>query len=267
MLGKYRILRKIGSGGFADVYAARDTIEGVDVALKIPLRSLLAAEILEVFRHEVRITSALDHTNILALKNADFVDGRFVIANRLGERTLADRLKHRLSLEKALLYSEQMLEAMAYAHNRRVVHLDLKPENMILFDGDHLRITDFGIAKVMQRTMMSASGSGTVGFIAPEQAMGRPSFRSDVFSLGLVMWRMLSGELPRWPYEWPPAGAATLRRKVPASFVQMLQRALEVDERYRYQDARRLRDRFREIAPDALTFARRQRARRRRRER
>ena len=84
MLGKYRILRKIGSGGFADVYAARDTIEGVDVALKIPLRGLLAAEILEVFRHEVRITSALDHTNILALKNADFVEGRFVIANRLG---------------------------------------------------------------------------------------------------------------------------------------------------------------------------------------
>ncbi len=267
LLGKYRVRRKLSSGGFADVYAARDTIEGVDVALKIPHPGLLDEEVLEIFRREARITSKLDHPNILPIKNADFLDGRFVIVTRLGTRTLADRLRYRMSLERALDYADQMLDAVAYAHQKRVLHCDLKPENMILFEDERLRVTDFGIARVVQRTVLSASGSGTIGFMAPEQAMGRPSFRSDVFSLGLVIYRMLTGELPTWPYDWPPPGIASLRRKVPANFVQMLQKALDVSDRKRYQDARRLRDRFRELAPEAEAFARRQRARRRRRER
>lgn len=263
-LGKYRILRMLNDGQFAAVYAANDTIEGCQVALKIPHAHLLDDATLDEFRREARITSRLDHPHILPVKNADFVEERFVIAYRLGTRTLYDRLQHRVSVESAMHLSAQILDAMAHAHQRRVLHGDLKPENIILFPGDVLRVTDFGIARILQRTIRDASGSGTVGYVAPEQAMGQPSLRSDVFSLGLLLYRLLAGELPRWPYNWPPAGIAKLRRKVPASFVDFLQRALEVDHRRRYVDARTMRDRFAVLHPEVLAFSKRQRARRRR---
>lgn len=266
-LGKYRILRRLNEGTFANVYAARDLIEGTHVALKIPHGHLLDDNLLEEFRREARITARLDHPHILPVKNADFVDGRFVIAYRLGERTLADRLLHRISVENVLLLGRQMLDAMAHAHQKKVMHADLKPENILLFGDDDLRVTDFGIARVVQRTVQDASGSGTVGYVAPEQAMGQPSLRSDVFSLGLILYRMLAGELPRWPYPWPPVGIARLRRKVPGSFVEFLGRALEVDHRKRYVDARRMRDRFVALEPEVRAFVRRQRARRRRNQR
>jgi serine/threonine protein kinase len=96
-----------------------------------------------------------------------------------------------------------MIEAVAYAHRQRIIHCDIKPENFILFPDNRLRLTDFGIARVAQNTV-AGSGSGTVGYMAPEQAMGKPSMRSDVFSLGLVIYRMLTGQLPEWPFEWPP---------------------------------------------------------------
>ena len=263
-LGKYRILRTLNDGQFAAVYAAQDQIEGCQVALKIPHAHLLDDDLLAEFRREARITARLDHPHILPVKNADFVDDQFVIAYRLGTRTLGDRLSHRLSVERVMVLASQMLEAMAHAHHRRVLHGDLKPENIILFPDDVLRVTDFGIARVMKRTIHDASGSGTVGYVAPEQAMGHPSLRSDVFSLGLILYRMLAGELPRWPYAWPPVGIAKVRRKVPALFVDFLQRSLEVDHRRRYVDARTMRDRFLQLQPAVLSFTQRQRARRRR---
>ena len=86
---------------------------------------------------------------------------------------------------------------------KRVLHCDIKPENFILFADGTLKLTDFGIAKIARRTI-EASGSGTVGYIAPEQALGRPSFRSDVFSLGLIFYQMFTKKLPQWPFAWPP---------------------------------------------------------------
>jgi serine/threonine-protein kinase len=234
-LGKYRIERKLGEGGFSAVYEATDTIEGIRVALKIPYSHLLTDEVLEDFRREVRLAAHLNNPHILPLKNADFIDGHFVVALPLGERTLADRLQSRMSRETTLDLAEQMLEAVAYAHEHRIIHCDIKPENLILFPHGQLMLTDFGIAKVAMKTIR-ASGSGTVGYIAPEQAMGKPSFRSDVFSLGLILYRMLSGTLPEWPYDWPPPGYHRIRQLHP-DLIQLVRRAMSLNPRKRFKDA------------------------------
>jgi len=235
--GKFRVIRRIAQGGFADVYRAYDTVEGIYVALKIPHPYLIAERALDDFLKEVRITARLDHPNILHIKNAGFIEDQFVIVYPLGEKTLGNRIASRLSIKQALEYSGQMLEAVAFAHRKRVIHCDIKPENLILFPGGKLKLSDFGIAKLASRFTMSASGSGTVGYVAPEQAMGRPSLRSDVFSMGLIMYRMFTGYLPSWPFDWPLPAHDRLRRKTHPDFVAFLRRALEVDARKRYANA------------------------------
>jgi len=252
-LGKYRIIKRLAEGGFASVYHAQDMIEGVPVALKVPHPDLVNKELLADFRNEVRLTARLEHPHILPLKNADYIDGCFVVAFPLGERTLADRLRSRISIRAALELAEQMLEGVSYAHGMGIIHCDIKPENLILFPGNHLCLTDFGIAKVAQKTIL-ASGSGTVGYVAPEQAMGKPSFHSDVFSLGLVMYRMFSGRLPEWPFHWPPPGYDRLNRLVHPQVIRMLERAIEIDPRQRYSDAEQMLASFSRIKSRALSY-------------
>ena len=253
-LGKYKIESRLADGDFAAVYRAFDTIEGQRVALKIPHLHLTDEQFLKDFRHEVRLAAQLDHRNILPLKNAGFIDKYFVIVYPLGEKSLSDRLQHRIALRTALDYAEQMLEAVAYAHSRRIIHCDIKPDNFLLFRGNRLRLADFGIAKMSIRTL-EASGSGTIGYIAPEQAMGRPSFQSDVFSLGLVMYRMLTGHLPAWPYEWPPApGLNALRRRLHPDLVRLLQRAISVKPSGRYRDAGQMLKAFQVVKTRALRY-------------
>lgn len=260
-LGKYRIERRLGAGGFSVVYQAMDTIEGIRVALKIPHPHLVTPEVLAEFRQEVRMLARLEHPNLLPLKNAEFIDGKFVIVYPLGEKTLADRLQSRIALQTAFEYAEQMIAAVAYAHEHRIIHCDVKPDNLILFAGGRLRLTDFGIAKVADRTVR-ASGSGTVGYVAPEQAMGRPSFRSDVFSLGLILYRMLTGRLPEWPYEPPLPGSDRLRRRH-ADLVALVRRAIDVNPRRRFRDAGQMLAALHRIKPRVLRHAARQASRRR----
>lgn len=257
-LGKYRIERRLGEGGFAYVYQAMDTIEGVRVALKIPRSQLVNAEVLNDFRNEVRLTAKLDHPNILLLKDASFIGEHFVIVFQLGERTLADRLRRRLSLDTALDYAQQMLEAVAYAHHMKIIHCDIKPENFIIFPNNRLRLADFGIAKVAQRTI-KGSGSGSVGYMAPEQAMGRPSLKSDVFSLGLIICRMLAGKWPEWPFLWPPPGYAQIRRKAHPDLIAFLRRAIEPNPRRRFRDAEQMISAFERVRPRAERYALRRR--------
>ena len=252
-LGKYRIVRRLAEGGFAAVYQAQDTIEGVAVALKVPHPDLVNAELLADFRNEVRLTARLEHPHILALKNADFIDGHFVVAYPLGDRTLADRLRSRISIRVVMDLVQQMLEAAAYAHDQRIIHCDIKPENLILFPENHLCLTDFGIAKVAQKTVL-ASGSGTVGYVAPEQAMGKPSFRSDVFSLGLVIYRMLTGRLPEWPFDWPPPRFERLQRRAHPQLVKLLRRSLEISPRHRYPTAEEMLGAFLRLKSKAIHY-------------
>jgi eukaryotic-like serine/threonine-protein kinase len=259
-LGKYRIERRLGEGGFAYVYQAMDTIEGVRVALKIPRSELVTEKVLNEFRNEVRLTAKLDHPNILPLKDASFIEDQFVIVFQLGQKTLADRLRRRLSLDTALNYAQQMLEAVAYAHHLKIVHCDIKPENFIVFPENRLRLADFGIAKVAQRTI-KGSGSGSVGHMAPEQAMGRPSLKSDVFSLGLIVCRMLAGQWPEWPFNWPPPGYQQLRRKAHPDLIAFLRRAIEPNPRKRFNDAEQMLNAYRRVRPRAERYAQRRRRR------
>ena len=252
-LGKYRIRRRVGAGAFATVYEAYDTIEGISVALKIPHPDQVEKESLNLIHKEVRLTARLDHDNILALRSAMMIDGHFVIATPLGEQTLTDRLRYRLGPKTALSYTEQLLDALAYAHEQRVIHCDIKPDNVILFPENHVRLADFGIAKVSLRTRtIMGSGQGTVGYIAPEQAMGKPSFRSDVFSMGLLIYRMFAGVLPEWPFDWPLPGAERLRRTLSQDFIAFLRRSIEVRERRRFRDGVQMQRAFEKVAPRAL---------------
>ena len=233
-LGKYRILGRIASGPLADVYRAQDTIQKVKVALKIPKASDDTGE--EEFLHEVQVATRLQHPNILSVLNASYIGDRFVIAMELGDESLADRIERRISISRALDLAGQALASMAYAHGQKVIHCDIKPENFILFPDNRLKLADFGFAKFNLRTI-KASGSGTIDYIAPEQAMGRPMFQSDVFSLGLVLYRLLSGRLPEWPFEWPLKGHEKLNARVRPELVEVLQNAIQLDPKHRYRDA------------------------------
>jgi len=227
------------------VYEAYDTIEGISVALKIPHPDQVEKDSLSLIHKEVRLTARLDHDNILALRNAMMIDGHFVIATPLGEQTLTDRLHHRLGPKTALSYTEQLLDALAYAHEQRVIHCDIKPDNVILFPENHVRLADFGIAKVSLRTRtIMGSGQGTVGYIAPEQAMGRPKFQSDVFSMGLVLYRLFSGKLPEWPFAWPMPGHDRLIARVRPEVVSMLEKAIQLDPAKRYSNAIQMQAEF-----------------------
>lgn len=256
-LGKYRIRRRLARGGFGNVYEAYDTVEGVPVALKVPREEYVTPQTLADFRREVQLTAKLDHPNILPIKNAAFIDDTFVIAARLGERTLAHRLRSRMSLKTALDLAEQMLAALSHAHRHHIIHCDVKPENLILFPDGRLRLTDFGIAKVAQKTVQ-AFGSGSLGYIAPEQAMGRPSIRSDVFSAGLIIHRMLTGQLPKWPFEWPLPGHAKLRKHAP-SLQSFVRRAVEVKPTKRFRDAEHMLKVLHKIRPRVLAYSKRER--------
>ncbi|MEW4488288.1 serine/threonine-protein kinase [Thalassoglobus sp. JC818] len=257
-LGKYRIEKRLSEGGFATVYQAFDTIEGLRVALKIPHSQQIDEQLLKDFRNEVRLAARLEHPNILPLKDASIIEDHFVIALPLGERTLADRLQKRVSLKTSMSLAEQILDALAYAHQQRIIHCDVKPENMVLFDGNTLRLADFGIAKVALKTVRG-SGTGTIGYMAPEQAMGKPSQRSDVFSAGLIIYRMLSGVWPEWPYEWPPLGIKKLRTKVHPEFVEFLKKAIEPNPRNRFRDCIHMRNAFQRLKSKVMTYAERRR--------
>ncbi|HUS39967.1 MAG TPA: protein kinase, partial [Pirellulales bacterium] len=180
--------------------------------------------------------------------------GHFVITTALGQSTLDERLQKRMSLDTALGFAEQMLEAVAYAHEHRIIHCDVKPDNFLVFPDNRLRLTDFGIARIAHKTI-DASGAGTMGYIAPEQAMGKPSFSSDVFSLGLILYRMFSGQLPRWPYDWPPVGYDRLRHRLHPEMVTVIRKAVEVDVRRRYRDAGQMLAAFQRAKPSAIKYA------------
>jgi serine/threonine protein kinase len=235
-LDKYRILRRLGEGGFATVFAAHDMVEDQKVALKIPdHRYVSNLQTLDDMQREVRIMARMDHPSVLPLKDARIIEGHFVMVFPLGEETLADRLGRRMSRATAVDYIVQMISAVAYAHQQSVLHRDIKPENFILFRDQVIQLTDFGLARI-ERGGHDASGSGTIGYIAPEQAMGRPSYRSDVFSLGLVIYRTLAGEVPEYPFESLP-GFNKLRRGLSKEFVALIRKAIDPSPNKRFRDA------------------------------
>jgi len=241
-LDKYRIAARLGEGGFATVYAAYDVIEDRRVALKIPdNRYMENSQSVEDLEREVRLMSKLDHPGIVRLKDARIIEGHFVMVFPLGAESLADRLTRRIARTTAVDFSLQMIDAVAHAHESRILHRDIKPENFILFPGQVIQLTDFGLARVQTR-VKRVSASGTLGFMAPEQAMGHPGYRSDVFSLGLVIYRLLSGELPDYPFEAPLPGFQKLRKGLSTEFVDLVCKAIDPNPKKRFRDAVAMRN-------------------------
>ena len=197
------------------------------------------------FQREARLTASLDHPKVARLKNAEFIDDLLVATYPLGQESLADRLTRRMGTAHAISVATDLLEALDYAHRRGVIHLDVKPENILLFTGGPARLADFGLSKIAAQETCSGSGLGTVGYYAPEQAFGRPSRRSDVFSAGLVIWRLLGGVLPQWPFGWPPPGLAKVEQKTGPEVARVLRRAMQLDANKRFADAGEMLDSFR----------------------
>ncbi|NNC88578.1 MAG: serine/threonine protein kinase [Akkermansiaceae bacterium] len=235
-LGKYKIEARLSEGEFSHLYRAFDTIEGHRVALKIPHPHLADDQFLASFRNEARLAAGIQHPCILSLKDASIIDDHFVLVYPLGEESLADRLTRRISSQNLNLIIEQCLEGLAELHSHRIMHCDIKPENFIMFPGPAVRLADFGIARQAMRTL-HASGSGTLGYMAPEQAMGKPSFRSDVFAMGLLLYRMITGQLPEYPFKWPPPEYSRLRRKARPAFIAIIRKSMDVQPRRRFRDA------------------------------
>ncbi|MFC1574748.1 serine/threonine-protein kinase, partial [Gemmatimonadota bacterium] len=202
---RYRVEGEIGQGGMATVYVAQDLKHDRRVALKV-LRSELTAGLgAERFVQEIGIAAKLSHPHILPLFDSGEADGLlyYVMPYVEGE-SLEDRLARdgRMPSEEAIRLTDQVASALAYAHERGVVHRDIKPGN-ILLAGDQAVVADFGIARaVAEATTDRLTGSGTVvgtpAYMAPEQALGDGSVdgRTDVYALGCVVFEMLTGELP-----------------------------------------------------------------------
>ncbi len=201
---RYRLVRPLGSGGMADVYLAHDNILDRDVALKVmSTRYASDEEFVERFRREAQSAAALSHPNIVSIFDRGVSeDGTYYIAMEyLPGGTLKDRImrKGALSARTAAAVALQIAEALCAAHERGVIHRDIKPHNILITESGDVKVTDFGIARAASSSTMTRTGSilGTAHYISPEQAMGEPvGPASDIYSLGVVLYEMLTGELP-----------------------------------------------------------------------
>lgn len=241
-LGKYRLDRRLGRGSFAEVWKARDTVEHREIALKVTHRDAAAEWGRDAIEQEARIASRLHHPNIMTVRNADWIDGRFVIATELASRNLdAYRRAHR-SGRIALDVIRQIAAGLAYAHSHRVLHRDVKPENIFIFDDGRAALGDFGASRFSKGVTRTYTEAGTLGYMAPEQAYGRVRFASDVFSLGLIAYELLTGVLPTWPFSWPPEGYERFVARVPEPLRPVLRKAAEFEPSRRYADAGELNE-------------------------
>jgi serine/threonine-protein kinase len=215
--GQYTVLARLGSGGMGEVYRAKDNTLGREVAIKV-LREAVSnsRERLERFETEARTASALNHPNIVTIYEIGTVDDVRYIAMELVEgKTLRELMgSSPLVTRRALQLASQAADGLAQAHAAGIVHRDLKPENIMVTKNGLVKILDFGLAKLVMPTSGSGSGSGesstgsidspgtepgailgTVGYMSPEQASGRPvDFRSDQFSCGSILYEMATGK-------------------------------------------------------------------------
>lgn len=236
-LGKYRLERLLGRGSASSVWRARDLVEKRRVALKIAFPEMVAEWGREAIEREAQLVSGLDHPNILAIRNADWIDGRFVLATDLAEKNLAEYAGARRSAALALQVIRDVTRGLAHAHSRKIMHRDVKPENILIFADRRAGLADFGVARFARGTAQAYTEAGTFGYMAPEQAYGRPRLASDVFSLGLIAYELLTGTLPTWPFTWPPESHGRFEDRVPEPVRRVIRKAATFEPDRRYVDA------------------------------
>ncbi len=201
---RYEVLETLGTGGMAEVFLAHDTVLGRDVALKVlDRRYSKDEEFVERFRREAQSAAALSHPNIVSVfDRGEAEDGTCYIAmEHVPRGTLKDRMQRegRFDARTALGVAVQIAEALGAAHERGVIHRDIKPQNVLVTARGDVKVADFGIARAASSTSITRESValGTAAYMAPEQASGgKPGPMSDLYSLGVVMYEMLTGELP-----------------------------------------------------------------------
>jgi len=200
--GRYRVLRKLGGGGMADVYLCEDRTLGRQVALKVLLQRYLGdATFVERFRREAKAAAGLNQANLVSIYDWGELDGTYYIVMEYVEgETLKDYIRRqgRLSGNEAVRVSLQLLAALEFAHRNGIVHRDIKPQNVMLDREGNVKVMDFGIARAGDSGMTEAGSIlGTAQYLAPEQAQGQPvDMRSDLYSVGIVLYEMLTGTVP-----------------------------------------------------------------------
>ncbi len=272
LISHYRLLRKLGEGGMGDVYLAEDTVLGRPVALKFLPESLLrdSERRSRLFR-EARAAALIDHPNVCAVHEIDEVDGHpFLVMAYIEGQNLEDRIAEgALELEDALNIACQLADGLQAAHQQGVVHRDLKPANIIISAGDaRVRIIDFGLAHLSAGTRLTEPGAaiGTASYISPEQMNGKAADqRSDIWSLGVILYEMLTGErLFRGKHREAVFYAIAhqtpqpMNRSVagiPAELERIVSKCLEKDPSRRYPNAASLRAdlaRLRGVSPVSI---------------
>ncbi len=253
----YRIIEKLGEGGMGVVYKAEDTTLKRLVALKfLPPEYSRDEEAKGRFFHEARAAAGLEHPNIATVFEIAEAEGQIFIAMSCVEgRTLKDRIykseKHAapLPLNEAIDVAIQIGEGLALAHENGIVHRDVKSSNIMITDKGQVKIMDFGLAKLKGQTKVTREGTtmGTVAYMSPEQALGKEvDLRTDIWSMGVVLYEMLTGQLPfKGEYDQSimyaimnenPEPVTALRSGVPMELERIIQKALEKNRDERYQN-------------------------------
>ena len=284
----YTILKKLGSGGMGVVFEAEDSRLGRHVALKfLPREMEQDPRALERFKQEARAASALNHPNICTIYAIEECDGQSFIAMELLEGQSLDRKidGHPLPLEKILDIGTQITDALDVAHGKSIVHRDLKPANIFLTTRGQAKILDFGLAKLMRErrttmetvsfnsspsapTLLTSPGTavGTVAYMSPEQARGEElDGRSDLFSLGAILYEMSTGKLPfegntsavifQGILAQQPRPAAEVNPQVPMKMEEIIDKALEKDLELRYQSAAEIRADLKRLKRDSSGYS------------
>jgi serine/threonine protein kinase len=249
--GRYRLESKLGSGGMSTVYLALDEVLDRPVAVKLLHREISEeADQLERFRREARSAARLSHPNLVGVIDAGEDDGRpYIVFEYIQGRTLKRRIQDEgpLPVDEAVAYAIEIGRGLTAAHARKLVHRDVKPQNVLIDPDGRAKVTDFGIARSLEQKGMTATGRvlGTTDYVSPEQAMGEDvDERSDVYSVGVVLYEMLSGEVPFQAetqvgvamkhVNEPMPDVQTRRPEVSAAVASVVDRATTKDPRDRY---------------------------------